>query len=308
MTARRRTNASAWLLCAPFAAVFVVFVVYPLLLSLRLSTQQTFGAAAHADVGLRNFAAVLTDRQFHIAARNTLWYTAGSLFVQLPLALGLALLLNRQRMRGRAIYRLVLFSPQMFGLVFAGILAQVFLAKEGVLNQIADWAWRSCIAPLWDAVGPGPAPALDLLTFPWLGDHPVPAMILVSLWMYVGFNMIFFLAALQNVDRQLAESAMLDGAGPWNRFRHVTVPAILPVGTFVVLLSVIGSMQLFELPYITLAAQGAGDLGLFLVPYLFEKGFASGDLGYASAIGWLLALMLIAAALVQRLVARGAEA
>jgi ABC-type sugar transport system permease subunit len=136
----------------------------------------------------------------------------------------------------------------------------------------------------------------------------MPAMIIAAFWMYVGFNMVYFLAALQNVSKDLLEAAEVDGANAWQRFLNVTIPAILPVGTFVVLLSFIGSMQLFELPYLLVGAGGGPDKqGLSVVMYLFDKGFTVGDLGYASAIGWLLAMILFAFAMAQKFLGRVEE-
>jgi ABC-type sugar transport system permease subunit len=118
------------------------------------------------------------------------------------------------------------------------------------------------------------------------------------------------LAALQNVSKDLSEAAMVDGAGPLARFWNVTLPAIRPVASFVVLLSLIGSFQLFELPWVLLNnSAGPNDQGLTVVMYLYQQGFGSvnTDLGYASAIGWALALLLLAFAMLQHQVARASE-
>jgi ABC-type sugar transport system permease subunit len=126
--------------------------------------------------------------------------------------------------------------------------------------------------------------------------------------MYVGFNMVYFLAALQNVDRSIEEAAIVDGAGPWQRFRHVTIPAIRPVAGFVVLLSIIGSFQLFELPFVLLNnTAGPDNRGLTIVMYLYQTGFEIGDLGYASAIGWSLAILLMILAVALRRVLKRYE-
>jgi len=287
-----RVNRAAWVFLSPFLLVFAVFVVYPLAQSLLLAFQQTYGPETSTWVGIKNFADLFTDAQFFLALRNTLVYTLGSLFIQLPLALGLAMLLNRPGLRGRGIYRLIFFSPQLMGLVFAAMLAAlVFEKRDGLLNQA-----------LHNLVG------FDL-EFPWLQVHVMWTLIITSLWMYVGYNMIFFLAALQNIDKSLLEAASVDGADARSRFWNITVPAIRPVGSVVVLLSLIGSLQLFELPWIILrSTPGPGDRGLTIVMYLYQKGFESGDLGYASAIGWVLAVMLIGLAVVQLWIVRKDEA
>jgi ABC-type sugar transport system permease subunit len=113
--------------------------------------------------------------------------------------------------------------------------------------------------------------------------------------------MVYFLAALQNVDHDLMDAAQVDGAGPWSRFLHIILPAIRPVAGFVVLVSAIASFQLFELPYLLFDnTAGPDNQALTVVMYLFQTGFSNGDLGYASAIGWVLALILVSLALIQR--------
>lgn len=289
---RTRYRSTPWLLLAPFGALFALFTVYPLGKSLVLATQQTFGAGAARFVGLDNFRSILQDPLFWTALENTAAFAAGSVFVQLPISLGLALLLERPGVRGKAWWRLVLFSPSLVGVVFAAmIFGIVFEKRTGLLNQL-----------LHSLVG------LDL-DFAWLQDHIMPALIVAALWMYVGFNMVFFSAALQNVRRELVEASRIDGAGAVRRFMHVTLPAIRPVGAFVVLLSIIGSFQLFELPFLMLQSKtGAGNRGLTVVMYLYQTGFETGDLGYASAIGWLLAAILAVCAIAQRRFARESEA
>lgn len=287
-----------YLLLSPFVLVFGVFVVWPLGQSVALSARQMFGPSASVYIGLDNFRFLLRDPLFHKAVGNTLVFTAGSVFVQLPIALGLALLLNRPGLRGRNVLRLVFFSPQLVGLVFLAVMSSVVFQKQtGLLNQIL----AAVLGRRFDWLLPrGVGSWLD---YPWLETAIMPTLILSALWMYAGFNMIYFLAALQNVDRELTEAASIDGAGPVRRFGAVTLPAIAPVAGFVVLLSIIGSLQLFELPYILLAGSGPDNRGLTIVTYLYQSGFETGDLGYASAIGWALALLLASFTVGQRVLA-----
>ena len=139
----------------------------------------------------------------------------------------------------------------------------------------------------------------------WLSDPQMvmPAVVIASLWLYIGFNMIYFLAALQNVDQSLVEAAKIDGAGPGGIFWNVTLPQIWPVTTFVVVTSTIGSFQLFELPYTLLQNNGAGygpnNSGLTIVGYLYRYAFDQGDLGTAAAVGWMLTAIVLAINLVQ---------
>jgi ABC-type sugar transport system permease subunit len=277
-----------WAFLAPYLVVTLVFLIWPLGESLRLSLHQTFGPGFEVWVGLDNFRFLLGDPLFWKAVRNTSVFAAFSVFLQLPLSLGLACLLNRPNLRGRALFRLIFFSPSLVGLVFVGVLFSLLFEKRtGFLNRVL-----AAILPGFD------------IEFPWLESHVMAALVLAALWLYVGFNMIYFLAALQNVPEELMEAATLDGASAWQRFRHVVLPEILPVASFVVLLSLLGSFQLFELPFILLSGAGPDNQGLTVVMYLYNMGFVTGDLGYASAIGWLLALLLMAFAFGQRWLVR----
>lgn len=273
-----------WIFIAPFLILFGTFTVWPLLQSLLLAFSQTFGPKSSVFVGFDNFAFLLRDPLFWQALRNTAVYTAGAVFVQVPIALGLALLLNRPGLRGRTLFRLIFFAPSLVGLVFvAMVFALLFQSRTGLINAGLHSLFAS-----WDP------------EFAWLDRHVMASLIVASVWLYAGFNMIYFLAALQNVRRDLLEAAHLDGAGPWARFRHVVLPEIRPVAGFVILLSVIGSFQVFELPYVLLNnSAGPDNRGLTIVMYLYQTGFLTGDLGYASAIGWVLALILAVAALAQ---------
>jgi len=292
----------SWVMLAPFMVLFLVFVVYPLIQSAFLAANQTFGPGTRTFVGTKNFELLISDPVFWKAIRNTFIYALGSLFVQLPIAFLLSLALNSPKLRGRGIYRLIFFSPQLMGLVFVSILgALAFEKRAGLINQALDAAGINDLL-VWITGN-------DAWLEPdWLQQHVMATLILISLWLYVGFNMIYFLAALQSVDKSLLEAAEIDGAGPWGKLRHVIFPSVKPVATFVILLSMIGSLQLFELPYILLESSGGPDnKGLTIVMYLYQNGFDLGDLGFASAIGWVLALILIGLALVQVKLTRAQE-
>lgn len=284
----KNRNWAPWLFLAPFLLLFALFTVWPLIKAVMLALQQTYGPDYTLWIGLENFLYLFTDPLFWTALTNTVIFAAGSILIQLPISLGLALLLNRPDIRGRSIFRLIFFSPALFGTVFVAILFSLIFEKHTgllniALNQFFGWP----------------------LDFPWLQEFVMPALILAALWMYAGFNMIYFLAALQSVDQNLLEAAKIDGANAWQRFLNITLPQIAPVAGFVVLLSLLGSFQLFELPYLLLnQSAGPDNQGLTIVMYLFQTGFETGDLGYASAIGWVLAIVLVALAILQRRVAR----
>ena len=290
-----RTSRSApYLFLAPFVISFLVFGAYPIVRSVMLSFYITSGPEAQHFVGLDNYLYLLQDPDFWTAFRNTATFALGSVVLQLPLSLGLAILLNRPDVRGRNVFRFIFFSPNLMGLVFSALLFTLILAPRfGLLNAALHALFGLPSTTRWLAT-----PELVM-----------PALIMVALWLYTGFNMVYFLAALQAVDGELYEAATIDGAGRWAQFRHVTLPGIKPVLIFVVVLSTIGSFQLFELAFLLLGnSSGPDQAGLTIVMYLYQNGFLGGDLGYASAIGWTLAGMVLVFSLVQlRLTGTGRE-
>ena len=283
---RTRWNWSPVFFVGPFLLLFSVFVVWPLISSLILAFQQTYGPGTTIWVGFRNFSYLVSDVHFWTAVSNTAIFTLGSLFIQLPVSLGLALLLNHPKLVGRSWLRLIFFSPSLVGLPFVAILfSPIFEKRIGLLNV----ALHALTGGWWNP------------EFAWLQEYVMPALILAALWIYAGFNMIYFLAALQNVPKELTEAAEMDGCNAWGRFWHVTLPEIRPVAGFVTLLSVIASFQIFELSLLLLNnIGGESDRGLTIVMYLYQTGFITGDLGYASAVGWVLAMVLMAITLLHR--------
>jgi ABC-type sugar transport system permease subunit len=277
-----------YLFVLPFLAVNLVFFLYPLVMATVLAFYQTNGPARRAYVGWSNFTFILHDPDFRKALINTTIFAIFSICLQLPLSLGLAMLLNSKNDRFKAIFRLAIFAPNLAGQVFVGILFSVlFTPRYGLFNRF-----------LQSLIGWG-------LEQQWLGDPKLvmPAIIIAAMWMYVGFNMIYFLAALQNVDQNLIEAARIDGAGPAHIFLNVTVPAIAPVAMFVIVTSTIGSYQLFELPYNLLQNNGGGygpnNSGLTVVGYLYQNAFSNGDLGSGAAVGWILTFIILFINLVQ---------
>lgn len=296
-----------YLFLLPFAVVFLIFIAWPLVRSFILSLTITSGPDASMFVGLENYQFLLRDPDFWIATRNTLVFALFTICLQVPLSLALAMLLNNRQIWQRSvslnvdqrpvlrlpgtllrnILRFAYFSPHLMGLVFAAILFTLLFAP---LFGLVNVALHQASFGTWDT------------ETHWLGEARwvMPALVLVNLWLYVGYSMIYFLAALQSVDRELYEAARIDGAGAWSQFWHVTLPGIRHVLIFVVVLSTIGSFQLFELPYLLLNnTSGPEQSGLTLVMYLYNNGFVSGDLGYASAIGWTLVILVLIVTLIQ---------
>jgi len=292
---RRRPTLVPYAFLAPYLVVTAVFVVYPLLNAGVLAFHQTNGPASRVFIGFDNFRYLLTDPVFHKALKNTTVFALFSLFLQLPLSMALALLLNTSKGRMKSIFRLILFSPNLVGQIFVGILFSVlFTPRYGLINRF-----------IHELVGWG-------LEERWLGNPALvmPAIVITSLWLWVGFNMIYFLAALQSVDKSLEEAARVDGANRFQVFWNVTLPSIRHVVVFVVVTSLIGSYQLFELPLALMPesyGRGPDDAGLTVITYLYDVGFTSGDLGLGSAVGWVVAVIIFGLSLLQIKMARVAE-
>ena len=203
----------------PFLAIFLVFIAYPMLLSAVMAFEQNAGPGVSEPVGFKNFTWLLQDPAFWIAVRNTTLFALASVFIQLPASLGLAMLLNSDKIKARGLWRMIFFAPVLVGLPFVAILAGLIFEKNnGLLNVMLNALFGFDIE------------------FAWLQEYVMPSLVVAAFWMYVGFNMIYFLAALQNVNKDLLEAAQVDGANAWQRFKNITLPAIKPVAAFVVLL------------------------------------------------------------------------
>lgn len=275
---------------SPFIILFFIFMVYPLGRSIVLSLHKTAGPRHIRFIGLNNYQFLLTDELFWIAVANTIYFAVVFLTLQIPMSLGLALLLNSRRTRFRNFFRFAFFSSHLCGHVFVAVIFSLLLTeRNGLINR--------AIATILPFIGS---------EIRWLGKPilAMPAIVIAALWLSVGYGMIYFLAALQSVDRELYEAAEVDGAGRWSQFWNVTIPGIKPVLIFMILVGTIGALQLFELPYILFNGAGPGNSALTIVMYLFNTGFDVGDIGYASAIGWVLAIMIAVVALFQLKVTR----
>jgi ABC-type sugar transport system permease subunit len=273
-----------YLFVSPFLVLFAIFLLYPLARSLYLSFCNTIGPHDVRFTGASNYAHLLHDPYFWVAAGNTAIYVFAFLIIQIPASLGLAILLDSKFVRARNFFRFAFYSTHLVGQVFVAVIfSQLLGPRHGLLTRFVS-----------ALVG-------HPMEIPWL-THPLLArlsVLMAWLWLSIGYGMIYFLAALQSVDRQLHEAAQVDGAGKWSRFWHVTLPGIRPVLLFLILIGLVGGFQLFELPFVLLQGPGPNYAGMTIVMYLFNTGFSAGNLGYASTIGWALVLIILIIALLQ---------
>ncbi|MBO1415115.1 carbohydrate ABC transporter permease [Streptomyces sp. FH025] len=271
--ARWRRTALPYVLLAPALITFGVFKAYPIIDSLLLSFTTGSGSATRS-AGVANYRRLLDDPLFWTALRNT----GEILVVQVPLMLGLALLMavgiNSALVRWRAVWRLGVFMPSVTGLVATGVMFSFLLNTDnGAVNRVLE--------------------AVGLSGVDWLGQPfwARMAVVLVLTWHYTGYNAVIYLAGLQSIPKELYEAAMVDGAGPIRRFTAITVPALRPVLLFTVVLSTIGTLQLFDEPYV-LTGGGPDNATLTVSMYLYQNGFRYFDFGYASAIAYALTLLV----------------
>lgn len=297
-----------YLFVSPFVLLFLVFMLYPLARSVVLSFYQTAGPVRQRFVGLGNYTFLLRDQYFWMSVANTTILTAAFLIIQVPLSLCLAILVNAKVVHFKGFFRFAFFSTYLVGSIFASVLfMQMLNPRQGLINRslgLMMWLSKLIFDPRnwFPLLFHGRAPAIVTPEIPWLSD-PVLARVAILfawLWLSIGWGMIYFLAALQAVDTELYEAADVDGAGPWRKFWNVTLPGIRPVLIFLILIGTIGGFQLFEIPYIFFPIDNGPNLaGLTIVSFLWSTGWQTGDLGVASAIGWMLVILIFAVSVVQ---------
>lgn len=268
----------------PLTAAFAVFTLVPLAASLAMSFRRGSGNEELHFVGLANYRFLIADRVFWLAVLNTTAFTVAFLVLEIPLCLALAAGLRSGYARGRSLVRFALLCPYFVGPVYASILFAAMLdVRHGLVNKLLSFLMLRSIE-------------LPFLIDPRLS---MVSMLVVSLWLGVGFGSLYLAAAMQAIGRELYDSANVDGAGMWGCFWHVTLPSVRPMLAFLTLVGTIQAFQLFELPYVLFGGPGPSGAGLTVVMYLYGVGFEAGDFGYASAVGWGIVVVLSVLLLLQ---------
>lgn len=266
----------AWegrLFALPFILGFIAFWLYPLSYSVYLVFQEWDLLSPPQFVGLENIASLFEDESIGISLANTSYYTFIGVPLQLILALALALLLN-VRVKGQALYRTLFYLPAMTPIVASAIVwLQILHPEFGILNSFLK--------------------TFGIEPVNWLFDPRAakPAFILMTLWS-VGPQMVIFLAGLQGVPQSLYEAAEIDGASRIQRFFAITIPMISSITFFNLVVGIIASFQVFTTAFI-MTRGGPQNATLFLVLYLYRNGFQYFKMGYASAIAWMLFLIIV---------------
>jgi multiple sugar transport system permease protein len=289
---RRRSNPrlnitedlAGYMFMMPTILVLGTFVVSPILYAVFLSLQkvQLLGGIKYEFIGFRNFTRLVEDERVWIALRNTAEYVVIVVPIQTVLALILAVTLN-SGIRGKNWWRILYFLPTVTSSAVLTLIFMWIYNTDGLLNDFLA--------------------SIGLPTYNWLGDPAVAlkGIMLMNIWSTAPFYMVIYLAALQDIPQTLYEAAELDGANGWQKFIHITIPLLQSVTFFVVAIGVIGTFQLFDQSYIFSGGTGGpNNATLTVVLLIYQAVFRNLQMGYAAAIAFLLAAVIITITLVQR--------
>ena len=270
-----------YVLLSPFVILFLVFGMFPLAFSLVLAFQSwepTAGLGTMQFVGLENFAFSLQDEWFWKSLKNTAWLAVASGVPQHLVAIPLAVFIHTSFKRLRNGVVGAYFLPYITSTVAIAIMfSSLFSTDYGIVNTALNRFFGVA--------------AID-----WLGapENIKPAIAMIVFWRYLGFNVVLYLAALQTIPKDLYEAATMDGAGRLQQFFYITLPSLKPMIFFGVTLSVIGGLQLFEEPFILTGGRGGSDQsGMTTAIYLYRMAFDFNDFGAASAMSWLLFVVVV---------------
>jgi raffinose/stachyose/melibiose transport system permease protein len=294
---RRRPRGIGWsgrleilLLVGPALVIFLGFVIFPVVMAAYYGFFRWQGYGPPTDfVGLQNYLVILTDPTFIEALGHNGFIVIASIVLQGPVAVMLALLLNR-RMRGQSIIRVLIFVPYVIAEVVVGTGFGLMLQTQGALNGMLE------------GIG------LGAWTRDWISDPSIAIWTLMAIltWKYVGFAVILFLAGLQGIPEELYEAAALDGAGYWQAHWRITLPLLAPTLRIWAFLSIIGALQLFDLVYIIWGQYVASTAGTStMATYMVVNGRNAGNFGFGNAVAVVIfVISLIVALIYQRFVLR----
>ena len=294
---RRRSRGNGWrdrleiaVLSGPALIVFLAFVIFPVAMAAYYGFYRWQGFGPPTEfVGLKNYITILTDSEFRSALVHNALIVVFSLVIQGPVAVLFALLLNR-KMRGQSVIRVLLFVPYVIAEVVVGTGWTLMLQTSGALNDLLEKL------------------GLGFLRADWLSNPKVAIWTLIGIitWKYIGFAVIIILAGMQGIPTELYEAASIDGASYWQIQRRITMPLLGPTLRIWAFLSIIGALQLFDLPYIIWGQYVASTAGTStMATYMVANGRNSGNFGYGNAVAVVLFVVSLVVALIyQRFVLR----
>jgi multiple sugar transport system permease protein len=284
-------TAAAWLFLAPAMTAIAVFFVVPVLSAFIMSLTD-FDVYALGDLsvvrfmGFHNYVRILETPLFWTALKNTFYFVLVGGPLSVAASLGAALMVNSKLARFKSFFRTVYFLPVVTSLVAVAVVWRyLYHPAHGLLNLFLSWFG---VAPI-----------------DWLGNPAIamPAIIILAVWKNFGYNMLIFIAGLQNIPDDLYEAARIDGAGAWRQFVDITIPMLAPTTVFVVMITIIGYFQLFAEPYV-MTEGGPMNATTSIVLMMYEQGFRWWNMGFAAAIAFVLFVVILFFSLVQMLIQR----
>ncbi|MFD8717267.1 carbohydrate ABC transporter permease [Streptomyces sp. NPDC059629] len=286
---RSKYTVAPLVLIAANVVLFALFFVWPAVIGLVYSFTNYTGVGAFQFIGLDNYHNLFGDSTFYDALSRTLLYTV--LFVPLNFALSLlaANLVVSKHAKGASVARVIFFIPWLLSPIVVGVLWRwLFGENFGLVNYVIEKLGGSAV--------------------PWQSNADLSLLVVVmaASWMWTGFTMLLFIAAIKNVPVSYYEAASLDGAGPWRQFLSITLPSIAPTSFIVILLNTLNAMKEYPV-FVALNNGGPGTSNNLLVQYIYQTGFQRGQIGYASAASFVLMLILMAVAIIQLIVNRRVE-
>jgi ABC-type sugar transport system permease subunit len=285
---RHRQSVLAWTVLTPMLIYYFFFAVIPVITNLVLSFIEWNGVTEMTWVGLGNYIRILTDPYYHQIYLNTTFFAVGSMLIQIPLGMVLAILVN-QKVRGMGLYRSLWYAPVVTSAAIMSQVVVIFLAPyRGVLNIFLE--------------------SLGFEPVIWITNVNALRVVILgfTVWKGVGATMILYLAALQGIPAELYEAAAIDGADSLQSFRYITVPMLAFMTTFVVITGVIGGFQIFE-PILLISKGGPFNKTNVVINQIYNDAFQNYSFGMATTAATLLALLLLAGSIITTRMSRGDE-
>jgi multiple sugar transport system permease protein len=253
----------------------LAFTAFPIVASLIIGFYNWPVIGAHTFTGLKNYQTLLTSKEFHTAILNTFVFVVLYLPLNIVISLGLAVWIGSKSIKAPGLYRTIFFIPAVTPVVANAAIFSLILAPNGLIDSLMQ-TWFGVQAPNF------------LGSTTWA----MPSVVMLSIWQGFGYNMLVFSAALDAVPASLTEAAAIDGAGSFARFFRIILPLITPAIFFAVVLTLISSFQVFTQAYV-LTGGGPGNATTTMVVYLYEQGFQFYKLGLASAVAWVLFVIIL---------------
>ena len=276
----QKRNLTGWAFLLPAALLIFVFCFYPMVQALILSFQKGTGSAVQP-AGFANYARIVKDATFQQCLFNTIFYFLIQVPIMLILALILAQLLNSPDIKGKGIYRTMIFLPCATSLVSYSMIFKSLFANDGLVNRVLS------------TVG---IPTVDWFQNAWAARWVI---VIALVWRWTGYNMVFYLAGLQNIDYSIYEAARIDGASPLQQFIHLTIPLLKPTILLTAIMSTSGTLQLFD-ESVNLTAGGPGKATMTLTHYIFNISFVeTPKFNYAAALSVFILVVVAVLSAIQ---------